>query len=833
MPNFEIKEAMLETIRRQYEPAAPQSSSAALQHKLDHLLQNIGAPSDLAGFYFVSHTLARILLPTVPGFSSELDIDTSLRAVLGIDMSNMLGKQAMKTYKKVSPARGWAENHPLYYLLFLASGLKSSTDDSAFLTAFVVQYLRCKHTLEAPELQTTKTLPEEVCRAFRQIQHKQQLLINVEQISGKIERWEAGDIAWVLQQLLDENQFNKEFRKTLRFLICFFSNKWKEPVKRGPTGPQRRKRSGGGGRSAVRPDQRLIDSETLPPLADAQEESVIEADVEILRSHFSLDIDDEPERDPSDKLSIAAVFDAEKRQLAEINITRYLRQQNNATLSNKQLLSAGSIRLIKYLSERFFSYSSENEAALAIYCVFSTSMPLSQLMQLKLTGQCNSEQAGEQDGIVVTDQYCYWRLKHRRSSKTPAHQPDYLYHCEQWALTPCSALLAQHCRKRVAAGADTLFSREEAQLTRQLDKLLQRTTEKLKANNISAAQLQHFLPRFAEANTAVDPIVLDFSYQQEIFATRVSRSYVNLSTAQRVDMVNRLWREVAKYAHDDTIVSFFQPQPVTESTDGRVGSVFVPTADFCRQFVSALQNHLRQAKPASTLSLAAIVNYHNVYVRYVSWMLNFGSGYRAVYNPLPTFAMHNPEDGVLVVSDKDDGEFSNSRIVVLPDVLNKQINYLRSHLIRLAELLALFEPALYKKVHQILGYEKQLGTMNAESTKQWFLAMRNAKDATGPLFHIDTELVVQAVSPAWLKRNSTERGNVPANMGRHWLKTALITAGVDSELINFQLGHWNEGQSPLFEYSSMSTHNCTQALAPQIEQLMTEQGWLAWKSELL
>uniref|UniRef100_UPI0037CA9371 hypothetical protein n=1 Tax=Rheinheimera sp. TaxID=1869214 RepID=UPI0037CA9371 len=137
--------------------------------------------------------------------------------------------------------------------------------------------------------------------------------------------------------------------------------------------------------------------------------------------------DEAPEQEPSDKLSIGAVFDAEKRQLAEINITRHLRQQNNATLSNKQLLSAGSIRLIKHLAERFFSRNSENEAALAIYCMFSTSMPLSQLLPIQLTRQHDNEL----DSIVVTDSNCYWRLKHRRSSKAPQRQPDYLYHCDQ------------------------------------------------------------------------------------------------------------------------------------------------------------------------------------------------------------------------------------------------------------------------------------------------------------------------------------------------------------------------------------------------------------------
>ncbi|MFT7399457.1 MAG: hypothetical protein ACI832_002717, partial [Rheinheimera aquimaris] len=106
MPDFEIKAALLQTVCQQYELAESPLSSAPVQQKLDHLLQSIGAPLDLAGFYFVSHTLVHILQPGVPGVATEVDIDVSVRAALGADMSNMLSKKAMKVYKKVSPALG-------------------------------------------------------------------------------------------------------------------------------------------------------------------------------------------------------------------------------------------------------------------------------------------------------------------------------------------------------------------------------------------------------------------------------------------------------------------------------------------------------------------------------------------------------------------------------------------------------------------------------------------------------------------------------------------------------------------------------------------------------
>ena len=146
--------------------------------------------------------------------------------------------------------------------------------------------------------------------------------------------------------------------------------------------------------------------------------------------------------------------------------------------------------------------------------------------------------------------------------------------------------------------------------------------------------------------------------------------------------------------------------------------------------------------------------------------------------------------------------------------------------------LALLSPELFKLVSNVVQMEQQLEHMTVSDIKNWFKAIRNSRDQTGPLFYLDETLKPKPVSPTWLKTGNGIFQALPVNMGRHWLKTALLTSGVASELVNWQMGHWQEGQSPLYEYSTMSMMQCAEEMAPIIEQLMKEQGWLAWTSDL-
>ncbi len=828
MKTSEIKVALLNQAIKVASFSAIDLSKQQMEADIEQLMQSIAAPTDFGGFYYVAQSLVNLL--QLPGnmLEVQLDLKPYLIEALQVDVTNEMSKPDAAHYKKISAGNNWAKSNPLYLLLFGASGFKNTNDDYQFLAAFVCHFLQNKVMLEDPEIQPANhSRTEEVCRAIRKLQDKNQLLFSAPQLAQNLTNWHATEIASALYSVVSQNILDKDTARYAKTLIKFFASDWSKPRLKGPIGPQKNKRHGGGKRGGTRPELVTGDGKVAPAAVHLDEQGVDAQDVEVLRTHLSNELEEESVRGDEELSSIGAIFDSDLQKLGSINISRDLRQKNNLNLSSRLLLSAGSLRLLKNICDSRLNREAKNDIALAIYCMLSTGISLSELVKLKVIDNLT----GTENGIVVTEHQCFWRMKHRMSAVTPVGQPGYFCRSDLWAMTPCSAVINRYIKTHNFKAGAGLFEHNEQLLRKRIDKLLQRVTEKNVAPYISVSMIESFLLRFMEAGKTVDPVVVDFSYQQEMYTTRVSRSYVNLSDMQRVDMLCQLWRDIADYAQDDTVLSFFRP--LHASSEYRIGSRYVPTAEFCQQFISKLQHNLKNAKPELTLKLDSIVHYHNAYTRYTAWMLGFGTGYRAVHNPLPTLALHIPELQLMSISDKDDGYFSHSRVVAVAQTLNTQLQHLASHLIRLAELITILAPELFQQIRKILDAEYKLQRMTAEQITQWFISLRNSREEIGPLFYLDQKLKAKPVSPGWLTSDNGSFDAVPANMGRHWLKTALLSTGVPSELVNWQMGHWQEGQSPLFENSAMSMTESVAELAPLIEQLMTEQGWQAWKSDLI
>lgn len=797
---------------------------------VERLLHAIAAPADLAGFYHVAQSLVKLAEDADSKLLQVLNLKPYLVAALLNDLEANLSRADALTYKKHTTCNFWAKQHSLYLLLFVGSALKDTAEDRRFMHAFILHFITDIDVLTAADIQpSTRTRVEEVCRAMRILQEKSQTSFSTQQIAGAVSDWYPSEIASALQQLLDRAGLDKKSTGYVRKLVKFFGNDWGDIKRTGKIGPQKNKRTGGGSRVSVRPEVIISKPSTVPPMITADEQGVVTQDIEILRTHISNNLEDEDARAKADRNSIGAIFDASVQKLGAINLTRALRQKNNLNLSSRLLLARGSIHLIKNICESRLTSTDQNDVVLAIYCMLSTGISLAQLAKLKISYNRDNPQ----NGIFVTSGACFWKFKHRVSAITPVGQPENFYTSDEWVFTPCSALLSCYIKRHYAADDSEFLATATQLLQKRIDKFLQRSTERLKVPYISTGMLEDFVLRFTEASDSIDPIVLDLSYQQECYSTRVSRSYVNLTDTQRLDMLCLLWRDIAGYAADDSVAAFFQPASNMLSPERRVGSRYVPTTSFCQRFISDLQECVIKAKPGISLKLVEIVRYHNAYIRYTAWMLGFGTGYRAVYNPLPTLTQHIPALNLLSISDKDDSAFSHSRVVAVPQTLNQHLQYVASHLVRLAELLTTLAPNLYHKIRNIFDAEQQLKLMTPAQLKAWFLDLRNARNLYGPFFYLDDELNANPVSPKWLKSDNGSFNSVPVNMGRHWLKTTLLTAGVSSELVNFQLGHWQEGQSPLFENSSMSMMESASVLWPIIDQKMINQGWCAWKSDFL
>ena len=62
------------------------------------------------------------------------------------------------------------------------------------------------------------------------------------------------------------------------------------------------------------------------------------------------------------------------------------------------------------------------------------------------------------------------------------------------------------------------------------------------------------------------------------------------------------------------------------------------------------------------------------------------------------------------------------------------------------------------------------------------------------------------------------------------MKSRLLMRRVDPELIDWQMGHWMTGQAPLAYYSALSHVEVSRLLAPILDEMLQEVGWLALPS---
>ncbi len=171
-----------------------------------------------------------------------------------------------------------------------------------------------------------------------------------------------------------------------------------------------------------------------------------------------------------------------------------------------------------------------------------------------------------------------------------------------------------------------------------------------------------------------DTIIFDIAFRNRTYHKRVNRHYSRVKTKERADELSQFWKDVEndirKVDYTFQLPKGFCVYRAAEDEDV-VGSVFTPSKVQVRQMVNEIKSPLALCAPKVLLvrkRLSALVDYHNQYVTYLAYMVLYASGYRAVYNPLPSLDLVLPRYRALVISDKDDSDFTHTRLVALPDL---------------------------------------------------------------------------------------------------------------------------------------------------------------------
>lgn len=205
--------------------------------------------------------------------------------------------------------------------------------------------------------------------------------------------------------------------------------------------------------------------------------------------------------------------------------------------------------------------------------------------------------------------------------------------------------------------------------------------------------------------------------------------------------------------------------------------------------------------------LQQLVHWHNCLSLWTVQMFLMATGCRAIRNPLKQSEEFESRAGHGALGDKgaDDGHMS--RLVVLPDLLSRQLQAYKVHCYAIS---AQLKPHLPLQPAPTSGFFLRL----ADDDRLYYEEIR-------PL-HISAVMrQVVGFTPH------------PVNGFRKLLRTELAERGCPPETLAAFMGHWLSGEEPQDGYSSFCPRTYVQSLHAYVLPLMRELGWMVRNSHLV
>ncbi|MFB2683629.1 hypothetical protein ACE02B_00180 [Shewanella mangrovisoli] len=841
-----LKQKILEHIEGYCKKNAIEIEVESILSDLNEFLERVSAPDDLSAFFQLIGLITR-----VNNVSTEVANCIQKMLCLAPYIYNAFHAHQMvvndlsinKEFYRNTYRKGWCHERPFYVLLICSWKYKTDYHSIALLAAFIKQYFDTIDSLTDPELATqTTSREEEACSSFRlmmELRYKtfdpsrahilHSHLDTPESIAANLDSIFAGKYS----------KLNIYPTSHVRVLRHFFRNSWCPAISRtrGHGDKDRRPKRYGDpvtypivgtddGLSAILPKDNLIpDSEGLD-----------ENDFYPSQSFVMANADMSEKRDRKALLDVSINFNPMVKHRTEIDVTSRVRRSHNIGMQNTQLLMPAELYLLANKLLVYGSRDSSRETAIILWIMLLLSKSVSEVKNLCVF----RDLACKKQGLYIDPNGNGWWCFPLSHSTGPRLSHIGLRKTVEDVFTACPKFLVKLITTHM--GTRLVGSLIEDANVEIIESILAQKLAKISDNSggkrLSLKRLTNFVSNYINSTNVIDPIYIDFSYAVNMYTTRVARSYSSVRDQKRCDQLLHFWDDVEKgisaYSGKPFAVSLFELR-YWQQDEQYLGSTYTPTLATIKQLIIDLSLQTKASSPKTLHRFEEITYFHNAFVAYTAWMLLFGTGYRAAWNPLPSLALFLPSLNLMGISDKDDCDFTHSRIVAIPSVLTVQLIEYRRHLGCLRGLLRLLMPQFCSELDNIIDVDRQVLSYDNLQASAWYTKIRNSRSQHGPFFFFQKQksgIVTRSLSPSQLVSVLKEKNSIPANAGRHWLKSSLLDRGVDPELINFQMGHWQAGEVPIGNYSALSTIEAITELVPILDLLFRELGWQPLKSVL-
>ena len=804
-------------------------------------LEKIQAPASLRGLGIISHSLHKLSQDAVT--KQRLDKLFGLPSWFfdgfgyAINFANT--KHELDFYNP-KMGSGWCEDAPLYAWLFRLSHYSKNSISIALQLLFLEQYFKTLVDLKDPHLSSaSKSREQEVCSATRLIFDGRNL--DYKKLLSLLTLTDLDSISILVKKIEDfykstQISIEPKNKNYLRTFVHFLMGDWEGRRYRGNRNLKRMiaRRFNKTQLSFIQGQDPSI-KEIIPGMSSQLDIDGVDADDFYPQQlYVALGSDCLEKSDMKEIQQAERIFDPLLNQKKSIDVTHKIRRSQNVALQSNELLKAGDLaRLIRFMQR--MAKPRHQYMSLIYWTMLLIGKSVDELSNLFIFDDLQQLRSGI---YVDTSGDGWWCFPVTYSAK-PRLDDDQrgLISTASHAFTPCPHFYMLLLRCHYSGGVLPLVNSDmTAEL---LAKRLKKYSDHLSSGHrVSLEKISSFMERFCFASGSIDPTVLDFSYQLALSNTRVTRSYACIDDPLRFAALDKLWNDITVYIHsaDSTLLCPIFFEFLQWHHQQCLGSTFTPSHEACVKLVNHLQQLLIDTSPARTCPLVEVIEFHNAYVAYTSFLLLFATGYRAVHNPLPALSLALRSYGLLGISDKDDADFTHARLVSMPELLAQQLAHLTTHLQRLAQMIRYHDPSLAATVDTVLKKDEQLLSLGMADASHWFKTVRNSRKELGPLFifrSINRQWRAVNVFPALLAEFLPPALKLPSNAGRHWLKSQLLARKVDPELIDWQMGHWMTGQAPLGYYSVFSHVEASLVLAPILDDMLREVGWTALPSQII
>ncbi|MDD1796398.1 hypothetical protein LRP50_25095 [Enterovibrio sp. ZSDZ42] len=805
------------------------------QAEFNDFSEKLQIPDDLRGFIIFMDAIVDVLAKSGDvtcnnlGLSQEFytGLVDALRHPDFIQNRNML-KNSMK--------KGWCEDKPIYALLFSYGKYQSKDGHPQIVAAFLLQYFYIqshKSLLDFAGSTEEKRLMES-CSAFRL------LMSNCDQfVSARYLHCQSREIANSLEEHRQQAPNLADHHKDyMSKLSRFFASEWIES----------KSHSGRRNQSGIR-KKSIRKQESIP----GEPDFLIHFNSANMSQHVGTDSEPDDfmlipsivedismkERGKSELPVVSNIRSKLRKRALKTSVSQKVKRRFNPSLTATQIMAPGCLAMMLddiqnlSLSSGKIQQVPKPVIALTMYISLVLGKPIEDVKQLYITNQRGL------NGIWVDDSGDWWLSFAVKSTVKASSLP-----ADPSLFLPVSDRVNWRCPVSIRGYVERVHGNEDQissstalipeQYWEQIEHACRRwLKQRGKRTNISinCNMISEFLKNYILATEDIDLTVLDFSFGNLSILTRSTRHYSYYRLDELSLQLNQLWLKISDWMGCNSTLPGDLFHWEAKNKCSGVGSPYIPTLTAHKRLVEGLVQKVESLKPTRTSSLQSIVDHHNAFAAYVAFLLLHATGYRAIYNPLPTLSLTFKDQGMMVISDKDNTDYSHTRLICMPTMLGNQLEYYRSHLSKLKTYLIGLDWELGLSLSRWLRTTSD--DSNIYQAEEWFKKHKNTRTDPGPLFYIDLKgdrAMPKVLSPTWLMSHIPPDFKV--NMGRHIMRTYLINKRCRAELINFQMGHWLAGQAFLSQQSAFDLSMVKIELVPVLDQMLKEQGWRALSSHL-